>query len=35
MTIGAFVLGLFVGGIVGCAVTCCCVIGGKSDENGK
>ena len=28
-----FVLGMFIGGIVGFSVTCCCVVGGRSDND--
>lgn len=30
-----FVLGLFIGGIVGVAITCCCVAGGRSDRDAQ
>lgn len=28
-----FVLGMFIGGIVGFSVTCCCVLGSRSDDD--
>lgn len=29
-----FVLGMFVGGIVGFSITCCCLLGVRGDNNG-
>lgn len=30
-----FIIGLFVGGIVGVVITCCCVVAGNADRNTK